>query len=164
MLPLTEDLTKGWLREHGLPIPRGEAATSAADAAHIASDMPDGAVVKALIPTGRRGKAGAVRVAANAHACRAAAAELLGTTVNDYPVQRVYVEERIAIRDEHYVSFMLRGTRPEILLTSSGGVDIEDVMRERPDDIVRATIDPLAGLTAVNATELVQRAGFSATL
>src|SRR5688572_27629869 len=164
MLPLTEDLTKSWLREQGLPVPRGDGAASAAEAARIAAGMPDGAVVKALIPTGRRGKAGAVREAANPEACRAAAAELLGTTVNDHAVQRVYVEERIAIRDEHYVSLMLRGPQPEILITRSGGVEIEDVMRERPDHIVRAAIEPLTGLTAERAGELVQRAGFSSAL
>lgn len=164
MLPLTEDLAKDWLREHGLPVPRGAPAASPAEAARIARDMPDGAVVKALIPTGRRGKAGAVRLAANPDECRAAAAGLLGTSVNGHAVQRVYVEERIVIRDEHYLSLSLRGPQPEILITRRGGVDIEEVMQNRPDRLVRAAIDPLRGLTAGNARELLQRAGFDAVL
>lgn len=163
MLALTEDLVKDWLRERGLPVPRGAAAASPAEAARIGDDMPDGAMVKALIPTGRRGKAGAVRVAANADECRAAAKALLGTNVNGHAVQRVYVEERIAIRDEHYLSLSLRGSQPEILITRSGGVDIEAVMREHPDGLVRSAIHPLCGLSAANATELLQRAGFDAS-
>src|SRR5688572_15384444 len=124
MLPLTEDLTKNWLRERGLPVPRGAAAATADDAARIAADTPGGVVVKALIPTGRRGKAGAVLMAANPDACREAAAALLRTTVNGHVVQQVYVEERIEIRDEHYLSLSLRGPQPEFLVTRSGGVDI----------------------------------------
>ncbi len=164
MLPLTEDLAKDWLREHGLPVPRGAAAASPAEAARIAGDMPDGAVVKALIPIGRRGKAGAVHLAANPDECRAAAAGLLGTSVNGHAVRRVYVEERIAIRDEHYLSLSLRGPQPEILITRGGGIDIEEVMRNRPERLVRAAIDPLRGLPAGNATKLLQRAGFDAAL
>src|SRR4029079_18226266 len=115
MLPLTEDLTKNWLRGHGLPVPRGRAAASPEEAARVAEDMPHGAVVKALIPAGRRGKAGAVHLVANPPECRDAAARLLGASVNGHMVQRVYVEERIAIRDEHYLSLSLRGAHPEIL-------------------------------------------------
>ena len=164
MLPLTEDLTKNWLRGHGLPVPRGRAAASPEEAARVAEDMPHGAVVKALIPAGRRGKAGAVHLVANPPECRDAAARLLGASVNGHMVQRVYVEERIAIRDEHYLSLSLRGAHPEILITRSGGIDIEDVIRTRPDQLVRAAVDPLRGLAAGDATELMGRAGFDTTL
>lgn len=164
MLALTENLTKDWLRKHGLPVPRGAVAASPAEAARIADNMPDGAVVKALIPTGRRGKAGAVRLTANPDECRDATAALLGTSVNGHAVHRVYIEERITIRQEHYLSLTLRGPQPEILITRSGGVDIEEVMRERPDCLARAAIDPIRGLVAGDATELLQQAGFDAAL
>ena len=92
MLALTEDLAKRWLRERGLPVPRGAVAASPDEAVRIAADMPGGAVVKALIPTGRRGKAGAVRLTANAEECRAAVAVMLGTSVLGHTVQSVYIE------------------------------------------------------------------------
>lgn len=164
MLPLTEDLTKDWLREYGLPVPHGAVADSADEAARIAGDMPNGAVVKALIPAGRRGKAGAVRVTAGAAACRAAAAQLLGTSVNGHVVQRVYVEEKIAIREECYLGLSLRGPRPDLLVTRSGGVDIEEVMRDHPDRLVRAAIDPLHGLNVQRARELLLQADFDTAL
>jgi len=164
MLALTEDLAKRWLRERGLPVPRGAVAASPDEAVRIAADMPGGAVVKALIPTGRRGKAGAVRLTANAEECRAAVAAMLGTSVLGHAVQRVYIEERIAIRDEFYLSLSLNGPRPEIVVTRSGGIDVEDVMRTQPERLVSAAIDPLRGLAVGQANELLQRAGFDAAL
>ena len=145
-------------------MPRGAVAASADEAARIAGDMPGGAVVKALIPTGRRGKAGAVRLTANADDCRAATAAILGTSVHGHAVQRVYIEERLEIRDEHYLSLSLGGPKPEILITRSGGVEIEEVMRAQPERLVSAAIDPLRGLDGAQATELLRRAGFDAAL
>lgn len=164
MLPLTEDLAKDWLHRYALPVPHGAAAASAEDAARIAGKMPNGAVVKALIPAGRRGKAGAVRVTGSAVECRAAASELLGASVNGHAVHRVYVEERIAIREEYYLSLCLRGPQPDLLITRSGGVDIEDVMGAHPERLVRAPIDPLHGLSIQAARGLMQQAGFDAAL
>jgi succinyl-CoA synthetase beta subunit/citryl-CoA synthetase large subunit len=93
---LTEDRTKQWLAKAGLPVPGGAAAGTAAEAVKIASGFSGGAVVKALVPTGRRGKADAVRLVATAEEAGTAAEALLGTEVNGYPVARVYVEERVA--------------------------------------------------------------------
>lgn len=164
VLPLTEDLTKNWLREFSLPVPHGAPADCSDEAASIAARMPNGAVVKALVPTGRRGKAGAVRVTNGVEECRAAARDLLGKTVNGHPVHRIYVEERIAIREEYYLSLSLRGAYPEIMITRSGGVDIEDVMRVHPKRLVRAVISPLHGLTRKEATNLMRQAGFETAM
>jgi len=164
MLPLTEDLTKGWLREHGLPVPRGAVADSAAGAARIAADMSNGAVVKVLIPAGRRGKAGAVLLTQSAEESGTAAGKLLGANVNGHVVQRVYVEQKIAIREEYYLSLTLRGPQPELLITRHGGVDIEDVTRAHPDELVRAALHPLRGLSLQEANGLLQQAGFAAEI
>lgn len=125
--------------------------------------MPAGAVVKALVPAGRRGKAGAVRVTGSAQECRVAAAELLGSSVHGHTVHQVYIEQRVAIRDEYYLSFTLAGPRPEVLLTRSGGVDVENALpAER--HLVRKAIDPLRGLTLWNAMELWLQAGLTGPL
>lgn len=164
MLPLTEDLAKNWLRGQGLPVPSGTAAAGVAEAQAIVAAMPDGAVVKALIPTGRRGKAGAVIVAQSAEQGAAAAEKLLGSDVNGHTVGRVYVEEKVAIREEYYFSLSLDGARPELLLTRRGGVDIEEVTRSHPDELVRASVDPLRGLSAEEAQQLVARGRFPASV
>jgi succinyl-CoA synthetase beta subunit/citryl-CoA synthetase large subunit len=156
---LTEDRTKQWLAKAGLPVPGGAAAGTAAEAVKIAGGFSGGAVVKALVPTGRRGKADAVRLVATAEEAGTAAEALLGTEVNGYPVARVYVEERVDIAAELYLSFSLDLYPPKILLSRQGGVDIEQTHRTDPDAIVTADIDPLAGVDADGAAALWRDAG-----
>jgi len=159
MIRLTEAEAKDWLRAGGLPVPRGVAARDAAGVAASATVVPGAAVVKAMVATGRRGKAGAVLMADDAAARATAADGLFGRVVNGYATEAVYIEERIAIAHEYYFSLVLDGARPEVLLSCEGGVDIEDVSHHRPEALVRATIDPLVGLTSWHAAELWLRAG-----
>jgi succinyl-CoA synthetase beta subunit/citryl-CoA synthetase large subunit len=159
MLHLTEDLTKQWLRASGLPVPQGLAVASPHQAREAAERMPRGAVVKALVPMGRRGKAGAVLPVDDAAEASGAAAKLLGSVVNGHLVQRVYVEQRIDVKHEYYVSFVLRDDRPEVLISRSGGVDIEEVARVTPELLVRARVDPLRGLDSWTAADLWLDAG-----
>lgn len=153
MLRLTEDRVKQHLRDGGLPVPKGYVAATADEARDLTGSMARGAVIKALVPAGRRGKAGAVLPVGNAIEAGAAAAQLLGSTVNGHVVRRVYVEERIAIAEELFVSFVLQGDRPEVILSRRGGVDIEAVARDAPDAMVRKQIDPLKGIDNWSATE-----------
>ena len=159
MLRLTEDLAKQWLRDSGLPTPQAFAVASPQEARSAAERMPEGAVVKALVPTGRRGKAGAVLLAEDADQAGAAAAKLLGTVVNGHVVRKLYVEARVAIKDEYYLSFVVRDDRAEVLVSRSGGVDIEEVARVSPEKLVRSRIDPLNGLDTWTATDLWLDAG-----
>jgi succinyl-CoA synthetase beta subunit/citryl-CoA synthetase large subunit len=161
MLTLTEEAAKAWLRDRGLPVPRGIAVATAADAADAARALADGAVVKALVPTGRRGKAGAVRLAMQPDAAAEAAAAMLGQEILGHPVSRVYVEERVAIARELYLSFILDGPAPKVLASLQGGVDIEAVHRETPEAIAEFAIDPLDGLRPWQALELWNRAGLN---
>ena len=159
MLGLTEDLAKAYLASRGLPVPRGHAVESPDAVAARCSDLSAGAVLKALVPAGRRGKAGGVRTVSGPDEARAAAAELLGSIVHGHLVERLYVEERVAIAEECYVAFTLSGAKPEILLTRRGGVDVELAWIATDTAVVRAAIDPLIGLSTWDATELWLRAG-----
>ncbi|WP_159589922.1 ATP-grasp domain-containing protein [Hydrogenophaga sp. BPS33] len=159
MIRLNEATTKQWLRDQGLPVPWGVAAQSPEAARATVRDFSGATVVKAMVPTGRRGKAGAVLMADDAEQRASATDSLIGRTVNGYAVKAVYVEERMAIEAEYYLAFLLSGAMPRILLSRRGGVDIEDVTREDPDAIVQADIDPLTGLTPWAASELWLRAG-----
>lgn len=164
MFSLTEDRTKQWLAEAGLAVPEGAAAASPAEAARIADGFRGGAVVKALIPTGRRGKADAVRLVATPEEAGNAAGSLLGTEVNGYPVERVYVEERVDVAAELYLSFSLDLYPPRLLLSRKGGVDIEETHRTDPDAVISADIDPIAGVDAEWAAAQWRRAGADADL
>lgn len=161
MLRLTEDLAKEYLASRGLPVPRGGVADSPDGVAGLCNGLQAGAVVKALVPTGRRGKAGGVRPVPGPAEGRAAAANLLGSVVHGHVVDRLYVEERVAIAEEYYLGFTLAGPKPEILLTQQGGVDVEHASSAVDRGLVRATIDPLRGLSTWDATELWLQAGVS---
>lgn len=159
MLPLLEHHTKTWLSQSGFPVPKGGAAATADEAMTLARNMPGGCVVKALVPTGRRGKAGAVRLADGPPAAGEVARQLIGGAVAGYRVSQVYVEERIDIADEYYLSFTLAADELRVLVSRQGGVDIEGTFANAPDRIVGASIDPLAGLSSSQAIDLWSRAG-----
>ena len=159
MIRLTEAETKDWLRDCGLPVPWDLAARSVDEVLASCTSHPGPAVVKAMVATGRRGKAGAVVLTADDGERAAAAARLLGGTVNTYLTEAVYIEERIAIEAEYYFAVLLDGEAPEVLLSCRGGVEIEQVSQDEPDAVVRARIDPLKGLSSWDAAELWLRAG-----
>jgi succinyl-CoA synthetase beta subunit len=156
---LTEDLAKKYLASGGLPVPRGEVADSLDAVTRLCADLPAGGVVKALVPAGRRGKSGGVRVVSDPAEARAVAADLLGSILHEHVVERLYVEERIAIAAEYYLAFTLAGPEPEILLTQRGGVDVEQVAAAEDTGLVRAFVDPLRGLSTWDAAELWLQAG-----
>jgi succinyl-CoA synthetase beta subunit/citryl-CoA synthetase large subunit len=159
MLRLLEDAAKSWLRAQGFNVPRGAAVASPAEVRSVMKDFGTGAVVKALVPAGRRGKAGAVRLVATVADAEAAAADLIGSTISGHPCRQVYVEERIAIAQELYLAFLLSSERPQVILSAQGGVDIESVSASSPEAIVRTDIDPLRGLQPWEAVDLWRRAG-----
>src|SRR6185295_10960512 len=145
MITLTEDLAKAFLRNRSLPVPAGYAADTPEAAAEAARKLGGRVVVKALIAAGRRGKANAVRFADTPEAAQEVARDLLGLTIADLRVDRVYVEAREDIETELYLGFILDSYPPKILASREGGVDLEEVGRERPAAIARLDVAPLCG-------------------
>ena len=137
MLPLTEDKAKAWLRRQRFPVPQGEAAATPEAAAEIARRLGGGAVVKALVPTGRRGKAGAVKLVDSPEAAAEAASAMLGSEVQGYRVAKVYVEAKVDIAAEYYLSIALESFPPKLLLSREGGVDIEQTQANHPSTSTR---------------------------
>jgi succinyl-CoA synthetase beta subunit len=164
MLPLLEDQTKAWLRGRGLPVPLGAAAATPREAEAIARGFAGGCFVKALVAAGRRGKAGAVRQAGDAAAVREAATAILGMAHAGHQVDRVYIEERIDIVHELYLSFSLAAGEIRILLSRKGGVDIEDTFAKTPGAVVSTPIGVLAGLTPWRAIDLWRQTGLHGAL
>lgn len=157
MIHLTEDKTKAWLAARGLPVPAGAVANDADEAARVV-DRFGGGVIKALVATGRRGKAGAVRIAADEKEAKEAAKAILGAIVAGHPVERLYVETKVAIEREFYLAFAFEGRSPSVVASINGGVDIEDVHRKSPDSIVHRLIDAAVGLRFWDALELWEAA------
>ena len=164
MQHVTEDKIKEQLRRQGLPVPRGGAAMAPERAAEIARDLGTAVVVKALVPIGRRGKAGAVRFADTPDEAEAAARDIIGTTVNGFPCGAVYVEEKVEIKDELYLSFILEDFPPQVLVSKQGGVEIEVVHASNRDAVHALEINPLKGVPTWSAIDLWERAGVSGKL
>ena len=160
-MDLLEYQGKQLLATHGAVVPEGAVADSvdAAEAAAGALGYP--VVVKAQVPVGGRGKAGAIRVAAGPDEVREHAAAILGLSLKGHLVRRLWLEPASAIAREYYASLTFdRAARRHLLLVSArGGVDIEQVAREDPEAVVRHHVDPLDDLSAETAREVVDRAG-----
>jgi succinyl-CoA synthetase beta subunit len=129
-------------------------------AEHLGGEL----VVKALVPAGRRGKAGGVITTASPQACAESAGDLIGRTIADYPVSKVYVESRIDIAEELYLGFFAGGERPHLLLSRFGGVDIESTFNDSPDDVIKSELYPCRELTEWEARELWLQAGVQGPL
>jgi succinyl-CoA synthetase beta subunit len=163
-MKLLEDRAKEWLRGRDLPVPNGSAASAAEDAGAVARSFGGPAVVKALIPAGRRGKAGGVRVVADGPEAQVAAQQILGMDLAGQRVARVYVEAAVPIATELFLSFGFGRMAPQVIASRSGGVDIEDIATKDPASIVTDEIDPIRGLTAWQAAALWDRAGITSKL
>ena len=164
MLHLKEDLAKKWLREMDCPVPRGAVATTPQAAARVAQDLGSEVVVKALIPSGRRGKAGAILSARDAKETGEMAENLLGSTVNEYIVRKVLVESKIKIARELFLSFIIADSGLEMLVCARGGVDIEERTTMRPGEVVRAQVSPIKGVSQEFAAEQWSKVAVSGDL
>ena len=117
-------------------------------------------VVKAQVKVGGRGKAGGVKLAADADEVRLHAGNILGLDIKGHVVKRLWIEHASDIAKEYYASFTL--DRPAKLhlgmLSAEGGVEIEEVAETNPDAIAKIHIDPVAGITEEQARDWVDRA------
>ena len=154
------------LSEGGVPVPRFEVCTDASEAARALERLGGRAVIKALVPVGKRGKAGAVKFAAQASEACAHAAAILGMEVRRFPVRKLIVMEALDIKREIFcsISFDAKRKCPLILFSAEGGVDIEELSEHHPDKLLEWPVNILEGLTVEDALELVGRAGLSGDL
>jgi succinyl-CoA synthetase beta subunit len=147
------------LRRHGIPVPPGEVARTPEEARAIAARFGGRVVVKAQVHAGGRGKAGGVKVARDAAEASAHAAKILGMTIKGLTVERVLVAPAVNIASETYVGIVVdrAAQRPVLMVSAAGGVDIETVAAEHPEQIHRVPIDPRYGLLSHQALGLALR-------
>jgi succinyl-CoA synthetase beta subunit len=157
---------KAVLREFGLPVPRGHAAFAVEDAANAAKELGTPAVVvKAQIHAGGRGKAGGVKVVKSVAEVRKEAERLLGSILvtrqtgpQGKQVNRLYIEEGSVIDREFYLSVLVdRETAcVSFVVSTAGGMDIEEVARTHPEKIITFPVDPATGIMPHHARRVVQ--------
>ena len=126
----------------GIPVPCGILCTSAAEAAKAAARIGP-CVVKAQVPTGKRGKAGGIKLANTPAEAGQVASQILGMQIGDYVVERLLIEEQAKIAREFYAAVLhdTAAHQPLILFSTEGGMDIEEVAAEKPNAICRLLVD-----------------------
>lgn len=135
--------------KYGIPVERHTLCRTAAGVvAAYRSVGADRVVIKAQVLTGGRGKAGGVKLVNNTEDAYQEAKNILGMSIKGLPVNQILVSEAVDITGEYYVSFTIdRNTRSVILMMSaSGGMDIEQVARQTPEKIIRYSINPFIGI------------------
>jgi succinyl-CoA synthetase beta subunit len=152
---------KQYFARFGVPVPPGAVADTVEEAVSRADELGYPVVVKAQVQVGGRGKAGGIRLAADAQQARDAAAAVLGMEIKGHVVRRLWVERASDIAREYYASFTLdRGAKAHLAMVSAkGGVDIEQVAVTDPGAIARLHVDPAAGFSEAQARQLVDEAG-----
>jgi succinyl-CoA synthetase beta subunit len=153
---LHEYQARALLKAAGITVPDGEVAFSPDEAEAVAARLGGRVVVKAQVHAGGRGKAGGVKLAADAKEARAHAEKILGMTIKGLTVEKVLVVPTADIASESYVGVIMdRATqRPVFMVSSAGGVDIEEVAAKTPEKIFKQQVDPRYGLLPHQAMEL----------
>ena len=162
-MDLYEYQARDLFEAHGVPVPPGVVASTPAESEAAARRLGGGlTVVKAQVKTGGRGKAGGVRLARTPAEAHAAAEAILGMDIKGHTVRRVLVASGVDVAREFYFSVLLDRAERRCLAMCSveGGMEIEQLARERPQALARVPIDPLAGLDEAKAREIVRAAGF----
>jgi succinyl-CoA synthetase beta subunit len=145
----------------GIPVSDGRLATTPEEAQAAAEEIGGPVVVKAQVLTGGRGKAGGVKLAKDPAEAEARASDILGLDINGHVVRKIWIEQASDIAKEYYLSITFdRGTKqPLFMLTTEGGVEIEQVADENPDALARLHVDPLEGFQPYQARRLIYGAG-----
>ncbi|MBD7921024.1 MULTISPECIES: ADP-forming succinate--CoA ligase subunit beta [Xanthomonas] len=158
--------------DYGIPVPAGRVASTPEEAVEAANALGNGPwMVKAQIHAGGRGKAGGVKFCKTTDDVKAAAAKMLGTSMETYqsagvalPISLVLVTEAGEIAKELYLSVLVdRGTQSITYIASSeGGVDIEQVAAETPEKIQTLNVNFVEGLQPYQAREIGFKLGLTA--
>jgi succinyl-CoA synthetase beta subunit len=152
---------KELFRRFGIPVSDGRLATSPQEARDAADELRGQVVVKAQVLTGGRGKAGGVKLADDPADAERKAADILGLDIRGHVVRKLWIERASEIAKEYYLSltFDRSEKKPLFMLTTEGGVEIEEIAAEKPDAIARLHVNVLEGFQPYQARRLIYGAG-----
>ncbi len=163
-MKLHEYQAKGIFAEAGIPIPDSKLAGSVDEVVEAVESIGFPAAIKAQVHVGGRGKAGGIAIVSDVEEAREEADRILGMDLKGYTVNQVLVEQGVDFVDEYYVGVTMdRGEgKPVAMVSTKGGVNIEEVAAEDPDAIAQEHIDPAFGLHPYQARKAVYDAGVPA--
>jgi len=141
---LLEFQAKRILVENGISVPKSVLITSSKDLQEVTFPT----LLKAQVPVGGRGKAGAIRRVEQAEEASSVVDELLASRVKGHPVQALLAEDPLEVRRELYVAYLIdkQANMPLLMASSAGGIDIEEVAKKMPERIIKRYIDPVVGV------------------
>src|ERR687894_2725425 len=160
-MDLLEYQGKQLFAKRGVPVPEGRPATSAAEAADAADSLGYPVVIKAQVLIGGRGKAGGIKLANDRSEAEEHAKAILGMDIRGLTVHEVWIEAASDIAAEYYASIVFdrAAKRPLVMLSTQGGMDIEEVAERDPDAIAKLHVDPLLGFQDFHGRRLAFDAG-----
>jgi succinyl-CoA synthetase beta subunit len=152
---------KELFRRFGIPVSEGRLATSPAEARAAAEELGGQVVVKAQVLTGGRGKAGGIKLADDPADAERKAEEILGLDIRGHEVRKLWIESASEIAKEYYLSVTFdRGAKKALfMLTTEGGIEIEEVAARSPEALARLHVNPLEGFQPYQARRLIYGAG-----
>jgi succinyl-CoA synthetase beta subunit len=159
-MDLLEYQGKQLFAKHGVPVPEGRHATTVDEAVAAADEIGYPCVVKAQVAIGGRGKAGGIKVAKDQVEARAHAEAILGMDIRGFTVHDLWVEQASEIAAEYYASIILDRSAKKLLamLSTMGGMNVEEIAEKDPDALVRRHVDPAKGFEADDARALARDA------
>jgi succinyl-CoA synthetase beta subunit len=160
-MDLLEYQGKQLFTRHGAPVPDGVPAKTVEEAVAAADEIGYPCVIKAQVQIGGRGKAGGIKVAKDRSQAEEQARAILGMDIRGLTVHELWVEGASEIASEYYASviFDRSAKAPLVMLSTKGGMDIEEVAASDPDAIARLHVDPLVGFQDFHGRRLAFEAG-----
>jgi len=161
---LHEYQAKNILSKYDVPIPFGQVASSDLECEKISTSINGKVVIKAQVHAGGRGKAGGIKIVGNPKEAKKVAKDMLGTTLKtfqsggtEFPINKVYVEEASNISKELYLAVTMDFDEkcPVIILSTEGGMNIEEVAEKTPDKIMKIHVNPLIGPSPYKVRDLL---------
>jgi len=158
---------KGLLRKF-MPVPEGDVASSAEDARRIAERLGKPVVIKAQVGVTGRFQAGGIKFATNANGAARLGEEMLARDIKGIKVEKVLVEEQLAIKEEFYASVIVNDSYkvkgPVLMFSTKGGTGIEEIAAKFPEQVISMNVDILEGLTIEQTRNLIAKLGVSPPL
>jgi succinyl-CoA synthetase beta subunit len=163
-MDLLEYQGKQLFARHGIPVPSGKPASTVEEAVAAAEEIGYPCVVKAQVLIGGRGKAGGIKLAKDRAEAQAHAEAILGMDIRGLTVQELWVEAASDIAAEYYASIVFdrSAKAPLVMLSTKGGMDVEQVAEEDPGAIAKLHVDPLLGFQDFHGRRLAFEAGVDA--
>ncbi|MFZ0386245.1 MAG: ADP-forming succinate--CoA ligase subunit beta [Solirubrobacteraceae bacterium] len=163
-MDLLEYQGKQLFARHGVPVPAGKPASTVPEAVAAADEIGYPCAIKAQVQIGGRGKLGGIKIAQNRAEAEQHAEAILGMDIRGLTVRELWIEGASEIASEYYASvvFDRSAKAPLVMLSTKGGMDIEQVADEDPDAIATLHVDPLLGFQDFHGRRLAFESGVDA--